>query len=98
MSVPGEPQYLKPLDAATSAIIKVITLVDKYKFRLTDFNVEIPTTGADATVEVTMVLTGNDGTQVVEKGTSPDIIAASLEAFEKGYNELVYQRSLKKII
>ena len=39
-----------------------------------------------------MVLQLANGTQVVEKGTSPDIIVASIEAFEKGYNELVYQR------
>lgn len=64
-------------------------------FRLTDFNVEIPTTGSDATVEVSMILQDEKGNQVVEKGTSPDIIVAVVEAFEKGYNELVYQRKRK---
>ena len=33
---------------------------------------------------------------LVEKGTSPDIIVAAIEAFEKGYNELVYQRRKKR--
>ena len=79
-------------DAAINAITEAIRKVDKVHFRLTDFNVEIPTTGSDATVEATMVLTDEFGTQVVEKGTSPDIIVASIEAYEKGYNELVYQR------
>ena len=82
-----------PVDAAINAITSAIQKVDNVKFKLTDFNVEIPTTGSDATVEATMVLQDEKGTQVVEKGTSPDIILASIEAYEKGYNELVYQRS-----
>lgn len=85
-----------PVDAAIKAITAVIVQVDTVKFRLTDFNVEIPTTGSDATVECTMVLQDEYGTQVVEKGTSPDIILASIEAYEKGYNELVYQRKEKQ--
>jgi len=82
-----------PVDAAIRAITDVIKKKDTVKFKLTDFSVEIPTTGSDATVEATMVLQDEFGTQVVEKGTSPDIILASIEAYEKGYNELVYQRS-----
>ena len=82
-----------PVDAAIKAITSVIKKKDKVNFKLTDFSVEIPTTGSDATVEATMVLQDEFGTQVVEKGTSPDIIVASIEAYEKGYNELVYQRS-----
>lgn len=85
-----------PVDAAINAITEAIKKEDKTKFRLTDFNVEIPTTGSDATVEATMVLQDEYGTQVVEKGTSPDIIVASIESFEKGYNELVYQRKKGK--
>ena len=84
-----------PVDAAIKAITTAIKKEDKVDFKLTEFNVEIPTTGSDATVEATMVLQDEYGTQVVEKGTSPDIIVASIEAFEKGYNELAYQRSKK---
>lgn len=84
-----------PVDAAINAITAAIQKEDPVKFRLTDFNVEIPTTGSDATVECTMVLQDEYGAQVVEKGTSPDIILASIEAYEKGYNELVYQRKRK---
>lgn len=80
-----------PVDAAISAIKKVIDKYDGIDFRLTDFAVEIPTTGSDATVEVSMVLQSKNGTQVVEKGTSPDIIVASMDAYVKGYNELIYQ-------
>lgn len=85
-----------PVDAAISAIKKVLEKYDRTVFKLSDFNVEIPTTGSDSTVKVTMVLTGGDGTQVVEKGTSPDIIVASMDAFVKGYNELIYQLKERK--
>jgi threonine synthase len=80
-----------PVDAAIRAIRKVLEKYDGIDFKLDDFAVEIPTTGSDATVEVTMVLREKNGTQVVEKGTSPDIIVASMNAFVNGYNELVYQ-------
>ncbi len=81
-----------PVDAAINAIVKVIKKVNDFDFKLTDFQVEIPTTGSDATVEVMMSLRDDKGNQVFEKGTSPDIIVASIEAYEKGYNELVYKR------
>jgi threonine synthase len=87
----SEGEGVGPVDAAICAIKKVIDKYDGIDFRLTDFTVEIPTTGSDATVEVTMVLKEKGGTQVVEKGTSPDIIVASMDAFVKGYNELIYQ-------
>lgn len=87
----SESEGVGPVDAAITAIRRVIDKYDGIDFRLTDFTVEIPTTGSDATVEVTMVLREKSGTQVVEKGTSPDIIVASMEAFVRGYNELVYQ-------
>lgn len=90
-----EKNGVGPVDAAINAILYGIRKKDKVKLHLTDFSVEIPTTGSDATVEVSMVLQDEYGTQVVEKGTSPDIIVASIEAFEKGYNQLVYQRRKK---
>ena len=87
----SESEGVGPVDAAINAIKKVIDNHDGFNFNVADFNVEIPTTGSDATVEVTMVLRESAGTQVVEKGTSPDIIVASMNAFVAGYNELVYQ-------
>lgn len=90
-SCKSESEGVGPVDAAISAIKKVIDKYDGIDFRLTDFTVEIPTTGSDATVEVNMVLQSIRGVQVVEKGTSPDIIVASMNAYVAGYNELVYQ-------
>ncbi|MCL5798186.1 MAG: threonine synthase [Patescibacteria group bacterium] len=87
----NESEGVGPVDAAINAISSIIKRKNGGEFRLTDFNVEIPTTGSDATVEASMVLQHENGTQVIEKGTSPDIIVASIEAFEKGYNELAYQ-------
>lgn len=89
----AQSEGVGPVDAAIQAITSAIKKADTTHFRLTDYSVEIPTTGSDATVEATMVLTDEKGTQVIEKGTSPDIIVASIEAYEKGYNEMVYQRS-----
>lgn len=88
-----ESDGVGPVDAAISAINKVLRQHDGLNFKLTDFSVEIPTTGSDSTVEVTMVLQEKNGKQVVEKGTSPDIIVASMNAYVAGYNELVYQLS-----
>lgn len=53
-----------PVDAAINSITSAIVKEDKTHFRLTDFQVEIPTTGSDATVEATMVLKDEYGTQV----------------------------------
>jgi threonine synthase len=85
-----------PVDAAVKAIKKIIDENDGIEFKLDDFKVEIPTTGANSTVEVTMILVSKDGTQVVEKGVSPDIIVASIDAYVRGYNELVYQLKERK--
>ncbi len=87
----SDSEGVGPVDAAINAIKKIIDKYDGIDFNIQDFNVEIPTTGADATVEVTMVLKEKSGTQVVEKGTSPDIIVASMNAYVAGYNELIYQ-------
>ena len=87
----SESEGVGPVDAAINAIKKIIEKHDGIDFNIADFTVEIPTTGSDATVEVTMVLREKRGTQIVEKGTSPDIIVASMNAFVAGYNELVYQ-------
>ncbi|MBI2611987.1 pyridoxal-phosphate dependent enzyme [Candidatus Gottesmanbacteria bacterium] len=84
-----------PVDAGISAIRKILTKQNGIDFNIDDFNVEIPTTGADATVEVTMVLKDKKGNQVVEKTTSPDIIVASMNAYVAGYNELAFQKGLK---
>lgn len=73
-----------PVDAAIEALKKA----SKAKVWLTDYNVEIDSSGVDAAVEVKMALKDDHDHEVVVRSTSPDIIVASIKAFEKGVNIL----------
>lgn len=77
-----------PVDAAIKAIQKALNKQDHLKVKLTDYQVEIDTRGVDATVEVKMTLQDKRGHSVVARTTSPDIIVASIRAYEKGFNLL----------
>lgn len=77
-----------PVDAIIKAVRKVIEKEKLMNFWLMDYDVKIDRKGTDATVEVTMTLKDDKDNKVVAKATSPDIIAASIEAFERGYNIL----------
>ncbi|MBI3988063.1 MAG: threonine synthase [candidate division NC10 bacterium] len=77
-----------PVDAVINALKAAAQSRGKLFFELIDFQVEINTPGADASVEVTMVLRDSKGNRVVATGTSPDIIVASVNAFVEGYNVL----------
>ncbi len=74
-----------PVDAVINALKKAAG--NKMIFTLTDYRVEIRSGGTDAVVSVEMKLRQN-GSQSIGQGTSPDIIQASVEAFEKAYNGL----------
>ncbi|MGD9129520.1 MAG: threonine synthase [Candidatus Woesebacteria bacterium] len=76
-----------PVDAAINALLKACQENGKKKVKLTDYKVEINTTGTDAAVDVEMKLEDSNN-QVVGQGTSPDIIQASIAAFVSGYNML----------
>ena len=57
----------------------------KIEFKLTDYKVDIRSVGVDAVVNVELKL--RQGNHVsVGQATSPDIIQASIEAFEEAYN------------
>lgn len=90
-SYKAESEGVGPVDAGIQAIRKILRKYNGIDFNIDDFAVEIPTTGADATVKVTMILKDKKGNKVVEKGTSPDIIVASMNAYVAGYNELSYK-------
>lgn len=81
-------QGVGPVDAAISAIREALKKKDHLQVRLIDYEVEIDSKGVDATVEVKMTLIDKDGNKVVSRTTSPDIIVASIRAFEKGFNIL----------
>lgn len=77
-----------PVDAAVSAIREGLKKKDRLEVRLSDYEVQIDTKGVDATVEVKMTLVDKKGNKVISRTTSPDIIVASIRAFEKGFNIL----------
>lgn len=81
-----------PVDAAISAIREGLNSQDILQVRLIDYEVEIDSKGVDATVEVKMTLIDRNGNKVVSRTTSPDVIVASIRAFEKGFN-ILYSKS-----
>ncbi|MFI4955464.1 MAG: alpha-isopropylmalate synthase regulatory domain-containing protein, partial [Gammaproteobacteria bacterium] len=67
------------------AVISALTLACQINFKLTEYKVEIRNQGVDAVVYVELRLM-KDSMQSLGCGTSPDIIQASIEAFEEAYN------------
>ncbi|RMF94228.1 MAG: 2-isopropylmalate synthase, partial [Nitrospinota bacterium] len=90
--ITAESEGVGPVDAAINALKKATSEHNGLEFRLIDYQVQIDTSGTDSTVEVTMTLQDERENKVVAVGTSPDIILASIEAFEEGYNALSLQR------
>jgi len=74
-----------PVDAVINALREA--LAQKIDFALANYKVQIRSQGTNAVVYVELKLVSN-GTVSLGKGTSPDIIQASIEAFEHAYNGL----------
>jgi len=87
----GQSSGVGAVDAIISAIKTCIKDHDKIEVRLTDYNVEIFTGGVSATVKVSMTAMDKAGNKIIAVSTSPDVIVASVTAFEKCYNFL-YQK------
>lgn len=83
------------VDAIITALKRAIKLHDKLYVALTDYNVEIFTGGVDATVKVIMTAVDKNNNKIIAQATSPDVIVASVNAFEKCYNFL-YDKAHKK--
>lgn len=79
------------VDAIISALKKAIKGHDKLSIKLTDYNVEIFTGGVEAAVKVVMSAIDKNGNKIIAQATSPDVIVASVTAFEKCYNFLYYK-------
>lgn len=75
-----------PVDAVIKALSYACEA--KINFKLTEYKVEIRSQGADAVVYVELKLVKNSSYSL-GRGTSPDIIQASIEAFEEAYNGFV---------
>ena len=79
------------VDAIITALRKVIADRDHLGIRLTDYNVEIATGEVEAVVKVIMTLMDSKRNKVISTTSSPDVIVASVSAFEKGYNILYHK-------
>ncbi|MFH0834140.1 MAG: threonine synthase [Patescibacteria group bacterium] len=86
----AESQGVGPVDAIISAIRKALA-GKSFAPRLTDFAVFVDANGTDATTEVRMKLEDDQENSVVSRANSPDILTASIAAFEKGYNILFWK-------
>ena len=87
----GQAEGVGTVDALITAIKKAIDGHDKLEMKLTDYNVEIFTGGVDATVKVEMKAEDKSGNKIIAHATSPDVIVASVSAFEKCYNFLYHK-------
>lgn len=81
----AEGSGVGPVDAVISALRTACS--GQIEFSLANYQVAIRSHGTNAVVFVEMKLT-NAGKTSVGTGTSPDIIQASIEAFEEAYNGL----------
>ena len=79
----GEGEGVGPVDAIINSLKDA--LPDSLDFALAGYKVDIRSKGTDAVVYVDMKLKKN-GVVSLGQGTSPDIIQASVEAFEQAYN------------
>lgn len=77
------------VDAAISALQNWLKEYDSLEVKLIDYEVEIDSKWADSTVLVKMTLIDKNWNKVISKTTSPDIVVASIKAFEKWFN-LIY--------
>jgi D-citramalate synthase len=82
-----------PVDAAICAIRKVVE--EMSDIRLQEYHVDAITGGSDAVVDVVVKLT--DGKRVVtSRGTSGDIIMASVQAMLGGVNRLLWDKKARR--
>lgn len=84
-----------PVDAIINAVKKAV-MNNGFKFKLIDYGVSITEGGTDASVNVKMTLEDENKNKIVAMGTSPDIIVASIEAFQEGYNLLAFKNQKKE--
>jgi threonine synthase len=87
----GQAKGVGTVDAIITALKRSFKDHDKLHIKLTDYNVEIFTGGVDASVKVVMTAVDKSGNTIRAQASSPDVIVASVNAFEKCYNFLYYK-------
>ena len=75
-----------PVDAVINALRRACK--DEMPFALEAYSVEIRSQGTDAVVSAEMTLTSQDK-NAIGQAASPDVIQASIMAFERAYNGLI---------
>lgn len=90
----GQANGVGAVDAIITALKRSIKDHDNLYVTLTDYNVEIFTGGVEAAVKVVMTAVDKDGNRIIVQATSPDVIVASVNAFEKCYNFL-FNKNIK---
>lgn len=82
-----------PVDAAISAVRKVVEGISNIS--LQEYHVDAISGGTDAMVDVVVKLT--DGQRIIDsRGSSEDIIKASVQAVINGVNRLLWDKELSK--
>jgi D-citramalate synthase len=84
-----------PVDAAIEAIKKSIK--DVADITLEEYHVDAITGGTDALIDVVVKLKHNDKI-ITSRGTGPDIVMVSLEAYIKGVNKILTDENKEKRI
>ena len=82
-------------DGPVDAVYKAINLAVDIPVKVTQYEIQAVTSGAEAIGEVTVRLEGK-GTGVIGRGASTDIIEASAKAYINAINRLVYQKGKSK--
>lgn len=84
----GQANGVGAVDAIITALRNSIKDHDKLSIQLVDYNVEIFTGDVEAAVKVVMTAVDKHNNKIIAQATSPDVIVASVSAFEKCYNFL----------
>ena len=82
-----------PVDSTVNAVKKAVG--NGRWFHLTDYKVNIDVGGTEATVSVVMSVSDDEGNKATVRGASPDVIVASVRAFEHAFNALYTKRKSK---
>ena len=88
-------EWVWPVDASIKALKKGLRKLDPLEVNLIDYEVYINSKWVDSSVAVKMTLTDNSWNKAVAKTTSPDVIVASIMAFEKWFNILHWKSKNK---
>ena len=84
----AEAEGVGPVDALIKALNKALHQQAKLWPKLTNFKVNVTSADEDAVVRVKMTMSDQAGNTARATASSPDIIVASLNAWQKGFNLL----------